>query len=422
MGGGIARPDHEVRKLNFWLLSLNLILRRLGWIFKTESVIMPGFLLNLTPSGAVRGILPLISNLARGIPQLLLAHAISARPVKKWIFTWVSLGLAVPWGFIASLIWLLPDRKAALLYGFLLAYGFNFVALGCVNLMGGTMQGKLIPAQMRGRLVGISSFLGCILASFAAYLLMPGWLRRGLIGYAFIFGTTSLFFTLSALVILPIDEWREKRVKRETGVLRFTLDSIKLIFKDGNFRRFMYAVWLLQTNSIIFPHYTAYGRTKLGVSAVSYMLFVVVQNLSNAFNSLLMGNLADRKGNRLALKLLMSMIASIPLITILLGSLPEGKGAELFFIVYICIGFTPMAQRLLVNYLLELSPMRQHPQYLGAMNLLRLLPIFLSPAVGWMIDLLSYEAAFLLTSGLTFYGAWMISRVDEPRLKGGGDG
>jgi len=327
----------------------------------------------------------------------------------------------MPWGVIASLVRFFPNRGTVLLYGFLLAYGFNFVALGCVNLMGGTMQGKLIPAQMRGKLVGISSFLGCIFASFAAYMLMPGWLRIGLNGYALIFGTTSVFFALSALVILPIDEWKEERVTRGIGTVHFAIDSMKLVVEDRNFRRFMYAVWLLQMNSIIFPHYTAYGRARLGVSAVSYMLFVVVQNLSNAFNSLFMGNLADRRGNRLALKLLMSMVACIPLVTILLGSLPDARGAKLFFLVYICIGFAPIAQRLLVNFLLELSPMHRHPQYLGAMNLLRLIPIFLSPAVGWMIDLFSYEAAFLLASGLIFCGAWMISRVDEPRLKSGGN-
>ncbi len=382
---------------------------------------MPGFLLNLTPSGAVRGILPLISNLARGLPQLLLAHLITGRQRKKWIFFWVSLGLAMPWGVIASLVRFFPNRGTVLLYGFLLAYGFNFVALGCVNLMGGTMQGKLIPAQMRGKLVGISSFLGCIFASFAAYMLMPGWLRIGLNGYALIFGTTSVFFALSALVILPIDEWKEERVTRGIGIVHFAVDSMKLVVEDRNFRRFMYAVWLLQMNSIIFPHYTAYGRARLGVSAVSYMLFVVVQNLSNAFNSLFMGNLADRRGNRLALKLLMSMVACIPLVTILLGSLPDARGVKLFFLVYICIGFAPIAQRLLVNFLLELSPMHRHPQYLGAMNLLRLIPIFLSPIVGWMIDLFSYEAVFLLASGLIFCGAWMISRVDEPRLKSGGN-
>ncbi|MCD6508278.1 hypothetical protein J7M22_16875 [Candidatus Poribacteria bacterium] len=36
-----------------------------------------------------------------------------------------------------------------------------------------------------------------------------------------------------------------------------------------------------------------------------------------------------------------------------------------------------------------------------------------------MIDLFSYEAVFLLASGLIFCGAWMISKVNEPRLREG---
>jgi MFS family permease len=393
---------------------------RIGWIFKTESVIMPGFLLNLTLSGAIRGILPLISNVARSIPQFFLAHLISFRPRKKWIFFCVSLGLATPWGVIALLVAFFSWRKDLLLYGFLLAYGFNFVALGCVNLLGGTMQGKLIPARMRGRLVGISSFLGGIVASLAAYLLMPIWLAKGLNGYAFIFGTTSLLFTASAIAILPIVEWREKRRSEGRGVIPFVAGSLRLITTDVNFRRFMYAIWLLQMNAIIFPHYTAYGRAKIGVAPVNYMLFVVVQNLSTAVNSLLMGNLADRRGNRLALKLLISFIGCIPLVTLGIGSLPNAMSAKLFFLVYICIGVTPVTMKLTVNFLLELSPMRRHPQYLGAMNLFRMIPILFSPLIGWMIDLFSYEAVFLLASALIFCGAWMISRVDEPRLRAEG--
>jgi len=37
----------------------------------------------------------------------------------------------MPWGVIASLVRFFPNRGTVLLCGFLLAYEFNFVALGC---------------------------------------------------------------------------------------------------------------------------------------------------------------------------------------------------------------------------------------------------------------------------------------------------
>ena len=404
---------------NFPLLSLNLILWRVGWIFKTESVIMPGFLLNLTGSGAVRGLLPLISNLCRSVPQFLLAHLISSKSVKKWVFFQVSLGLALPWAGMALALKLWPGRGDLLLILFLACYALNFTAMGCVTLLSGAMLGKLIRPERRGRLVGASSFVGCVSAAAAAYLLMPGWLERGLEGYALVFGATSFFFLLSALCIPPLEEHRGGEAKGG-GLVKFAAESLGALRSDVNFRRLICAVLLLQSNSIIFPHYTAYGREVLGVKQGSYVLLVIVQNLVNALNSLVMGAVADKRGNRAALRAAMSLVGLIPLVALTLGALPGDVGVKLFPLVYAFIGFAPITLRLTVNLALELSPPDKHPAYLGALNLLRITPIFAAPLAGWMIDLLSYEPVFLLASALIFAGVWMISRVEEPRFRSHG--
>lgn len=401
---------------NFLLLSLNLILWRVGWIFKTESVIMPGFLLNLTGSGAVRGFLPLISNLCRSVPQFLLAHLISSKRVKKWVFLWVSLGPALPWASMAVALKLWPEREALLLTLFLACYALNFTAMGCVTLLSGAMLGKLIKPERRGSLVGISSFIGCISAAVAAYMLMPGWLERGFEGYAFVFGATSLFFLLSALCIPPLEEPEGVEVEG-VSLPKFVAESFGALRSDPDFRRLICAALLLQVNSIIFPHYTAYGREVLGVRQGSYVLYLIVQNLTNAFNSLLMGAVADRRGNRAALKAAGSLRGLIPLVALILGSLPGDAGVRLFPLVYAFIGFAHITPRLMVNLILELTPPERHPAYLGAFNLLRIAPIFAAPLAGWMIDLLSYEPVFLLASALIFAGVWMISRVKEPRFR-----
>ena len=69
-----AAQPHEKR--NFIVFVVNQIFVRIGWIFKTETVVMPGFLDTHTPSGVIRGFLPLIARVGQSLPQFLVAHQV----------------------------------------------------------------------------------------------------------------------------------------------------------------------------------------------------------------------------------------------------------------------------------------------------------------------------------------------------------
>ena len=58
-------PSPTRERRNFWILALHQIVIRVGWIFKTETVIMPGFLDALDVSGAVRGCLPTLNRIGQ---------------------------------------------------------------------------------------------------------------------------------------------------------------------------------------------------------------------------------------------------------------------------------------------------------------------------------------------------------------------
>ena len=159
---------------NFFIFALNLILLRVGWIFKTETIIMPGFLYTLTDSSAIRGFLPLISRIGRSLPQFLIAHRITYFRRKKWAFFFAAILLCVPWGLLAMSLWLMPTVNPRLMTSiFISMYGFHWIANGVTLLLSGTLQGKLIVAQWRGRLLAVSSLIGCLLAICAVYFLLP---------------------------------------------------------------------------------------------------------------------------------------------------------------------------------------------------------------------------------------------------------
>jgi hypothetical protein len=71
--------------------------------------------------------------------------------------------------------------------------------------------------------------------------------------------------------------------------------------------------------------------------------------------------------------------------------------------------------RIITNYTLEISPVKQHPQYLGTLNVIQMLPLLVSPLIGWMIDRFSFQTVFSFCSMVIFVSALMTFRLEEPR-------
>jgi MFS family permease len=395
-----------------------MVAMRIGWIFKTESIIMPGFLDTLTGSGAVRGFLPLISRLGQSLPQFVIAHRVTHLPRKKWAFFKAAILLCVPWGLLSLVLWLSPGIHSYLMVGvFLAMYTFHWVVYGAYNLLNGTLQGKLIMAQRRGRLLAISTSLGCFLSILAAYFFIPKWLADGKENYSLVFGTTCLFFAMAAFAALMFQETEDSPDNDLNKFRQFAASSVAIIGNHANFRRFIFFISLYSVTRLLFPHYTVFGTRTMGIKSSVFVQWLIAQNSVHAIGSVIMGLLADKYGNRLILSLLTFIGGCVPLIAIGISKLPGDWGHQLYWIVFAFLGFSPVSMRITVNYTLEIAPTKRHPQYLGTLNVIQMLPLLTSPLIGWMIDRFSFQAVFIFGSILIFAGALLTFRLEEPRNK-----
>jgi MFS family permease len=407
-------PDEHSH--NFFAFVLNMVSMRIGWIFKTESIIMPGFLEMLTGSGAVRGFLPLISRLGQSLPQFVIAHRVTNLPIKKWAFFYAAILLCVPWGLLSLALWLIPGIHPYLMVGvFLAMYTFHWVVYGGNILLSGTLQGKLIEARRRGRLLAISSLLGCFLAILAVYFCMPKWLMDGGKGYALVFGATCLFFAVAAFTVLLFRETEDSPDNELNKFRQFASSSAALIVSQANFRRFILVVCLYSVTRLLFPHYTVFGMRTMGIKSSGFVQWLIAQNFIQAIGSVVMGLLADKYGNRIILLVLIFIGGCVPLIAIGISKLPGDLGYQFYWIVFAFIGFTPVSMRIITNYTLEISPVKRHPQYLGTLNVIQMLPLLTSPLIGWMIDRFSFQAVFIVCAMVIFVSGLMTFRLEEPR-------
>ncbi len=403
--------QHE--KYNFFVFVINQILVRVGWIFKTETVVMPGFLDTLTPSGAIRGLLPLISRVSQSLPQFLIAHQVTQMPRKKIIFILSAFGFALPWLLLSLVLGTTPWSGELMAGIFLGLYACHWLAYGCNNLSNGTLQGKLVHAEKRGRLLAYSNTIGCTLAIASVWFLMPRWLQDGNAQYVWIFATTGCFFAVAATGGLFFREPPEAYSGEEMSFLKFLSSGIMLLRYDREFRRLAVVISLYMVVMLLFPHYTVFGKRKLGIVSRNFVTLLIVQNSVNALGSFIMGNVADRYGNRIVLRLLIFIAGFVPLLATGISQLP--MGAHFYWIVYAFLGFTPVSGRITINYMLEIAPREKHPQYLGVLSLLQAIPLFGSPFLGLLIDLFSFERVFITASLMIFGAGWMTFRLAEPR-------
>ncbi len=427
--GWFASPQVESQEgRNLWLLAAHQIVYCVGWIFKTESVIMPAFLDAVAGpgSGWIRGLLPVINRFGQGVAQIFLADQLRTMRLKKRALAAFSALMALPLVAMAVLWTTRAGSGGPALAGLVMVCYFIFFILnGCYLLSFGTVQGKLIRPTHRGRLLRRSTFWGTLAATGFAWWLLPGWLEADASNgprFHAIFLWVAGCLCLSGGVALGIREPADCSTPTKTPPRGRNLpDTIRALRADPNLRRIGLVAMFLGTGMIVTPHYQALALGELQLPTANLMNFAITQNLTVGMLSLLVGPMADAWGNRLTLRILIFGSATAPALGATLALLPGSVSAGLSWLMFIPLGISPLLLPILTNYTLETCPPHRHPRYVSTVNVCVAVPFLFAPLAGWAIDRVGYAPVFglitllvLLSGGFTFW-------IAEPRRPGGVD-
>ncbi len=402
--------------LNFFVMNWHQILMRTGWIFKTESLVMPAVLDMVGGSAWLRGMLPMLNRFGQSVPPLLVANSIRNSPRKKYRLIVSSMTMGSVFCLL-SFLWQFRDlvSSATMIAVILVLYAIFFSSLGVNQLILSALIGKLIPVVQRGRLMQFSSVIGSLIAISCAWVLLNTWLTEQDPNFGAIFLFAGLLFVAAGAIAVFFKESKDLPPRQQLTLRTQLIESIQVMRHDKNFGVLAIAAALFGMMMTLFPHYQAVGRQRLNLGFDSLVPWIVAQNLGVAFFSLPAGWIADRYGNRLALKLLMGGLFLVPLASLFLSGLGS-TGAFWYFMVFAMLGLTPVAIRTFNNYTLELVNREQHPKYLSLLSLFIAGPAVLgSLIVGALIDRTGYEFAFILVSGLQFIGFGLCFLLNEPR-------
>jgi len=401
---------------NLIVLAAHHVVLRLAWIFKTETVLMPAFLDVIAGAGWIRGCLPVLNRIGQSVPPLLVSASLrNSRRKSYWVLA-STLTMSVMFGVLAVLCMSLGTREMPWLpMVFLGIYAIFFAATGINQMSFNTLQGKLIPAGRRGRLMSIAGMAGSIVAMTAAFFLLAPWLAMpDGSGFARIFGFTSAMFALSSLIVLFIREPADERGTAEAHPARLVRNVYRTLRENKSLRRTGMMAVLFMCSMLLFPHYQWLGREMLGASGADLMWWVVVQNGAVGLFSWLAGACGDRWGYRIVIRCEIFASACIPFVALGLayGLTPETR--SWYLITFFLLGLYPVSIKSLFNYVLELAHEEHHPHYLSTLSLCMAAPLAFSPLAGWLIDInpvavFSGIACIVLVSGL------MTFLIVEPR-------
>jgi hypothetical protein len=110
----------------------------------------------------------------------------------------------------------------------------------------------------------------------------------------------------------------------------------------------------------------------------------------------------------------MLIIAAMPPAAIAL-SYAGDWGRWLYPTIFFFLGMTPVGLKTLNNYTLEISPTSEHPKYLATIGLCMAAPLILSPLLGLLVEVTSFEVVFFGISAVIFLGWLLTLRLAEPR-------
>jgi MFS family permease len=390
--------------------------------FGSIHTVLPAFVATLTASTVAVGLMAAVEGVGQVLPQLFTAYLLEDRPRKKPYLLAIITIRWVSWLVLAYLTFAYATTHPELVFTVLiLLFGLFSVAGGMGMVVYADLFARAIPAERRGRFIGLRQLFGYLLAIGAGYVVKailddPQRFPYAT-NYALIFFLSAITllvgFTGFALIREPV--YPVKRTSQSLGDL--LRRAMGLARQNANFRRLLAAQGLTAAVMALAPFYVVYAREAVGVDVGMVGLYLAAQMAGGALSNLLWGWLADGFGNRAVI--IGTAIAGA--LAPALALLAPYTTPALFVLVFAFLGATISGMRLgYNNFVLEMASIELRPTCVALQNTL-LAPILLLPlVVGVLIQAWSFQA--LLVVGIMFMAVavWLGLRLLDPRQNADG--
>ena len=384
-----------------------------GTSFISTQTVLPALVNRLGGGNLAIGALAVITWVGLFLPQIFAARYAQTQ---RWKKTWaIRTGLVQRFVVLVTGIVILSfgnSHKLLTLSLFLILFGFYQILTGIATPFWFDMYAKLTPVGLRGRLSGLRTSLAGGGAFIGAFILT--WLLVNFefpLGYALAFFITFGLQFISIFLQFAIIEEHPSNVLPSQSHTNYFKQLRNVFLENIPFRNYIFVSIFLILATMPLSFFTVYGLRSFNTDESFVGQFTLIMVIGQGIGALIIGFVADRYGNKLALISASGTMLIASIFALLSPTI------EWFRMVFLFMGIN-LGSELMTrhNLALEYSPIEQRSTYIGLMNTI-LAPLYLSGLLGgWMSDMFGYQAVFSLGIIFSITGMiFLILLVHEPR-------
>jgi hypothetical protein len=388
------------------------------------TLVLAWFINALGAPNVLVGFLPAI--LAGGwfLPQMFVASRVRGLAHVKGWYRNVGIARAGFMGLLALLTVVFAGQTDLLLIVFFVLFTLYSFSAGVSGIPWYEMVNKAISPRRRGTFFGLRNFWGGLLALGVA--VPVGAIMSEGFGLVFPYNFALIFALTAAAVLLGVYFW--SAIHEPAAVQTAPRASVGQMFRRGldayrtdrDYRSFLVARVLISLATVADPFYVVYAKEVLGAPAATVGLYLGASSIASLVSNLFWSPLSDRASNRTVMTLTVLSTALVPLMAVAVSmfvGLVDGTFLfTSFTIVFVLGGLAVGASRIVNNnMLLTVAPPAELATYVGFLNTVLGVVIFVPVLGGLLTDLVGYEPLFLISVGLAGLALAAATRMSTRR-------
>lgn len=389
------------------------------------SLVLALFVKHLGGDNVLIGLLPSLVTGGWFLPQILVAGRVQGKTHMMDWYLRSGIVRIVILAVLTLVTILLANMPVLLLVVFFICYAIYAFAAGVSGIPWIEMVGKTIAPRRRGSFFGLRNFWGGLLALLVAAPvgLIVSEQFLGLTfpyNFALLFGTTTVVVALGVYFWVAVKEPAAIEIAPSISIRKLLRRGMEAYRTDSDYRSFMISRILLSLATVSDPFYVVYAQAHLGAPAGTVGLYLAALSVSSLLSNFIWSPLADRASNRTLMTLAVLASALVPVIAVLI-SLFIGMWDNVFLytsftLVFIMSGLALGASRIVNNNMvLTVAPPAERATYVGFLNAILGVVIFVPVLGGLIVDILGYIVIFVASVVLAALALLASTRMSTKR-------
>ena len=391
--------ESELRR-NFALGLIQGAFMRLSHTFIEGSTILAAFVLRLTNSNVMVGLISSMMPAGWMLPQLFISNLIEHKPYKKPFYI-LGYGIRLTaWCSILFFILIIGGSNFTILFaGFMLLYSISTFAMGISTIPYTDIVSKVIPPTKRPRFFSSRNFLGGIAGFLAGFLVKQILEKNGGIvfpnNYALLFGLSIIGNIIAFCCFVMIREPLEPVRKKRVSFIEHLKIGPMLLKTDRDYRILLITRVFMTIGFMSNPFYVPYALSELNVEESMIGLFISIGMFSGILSNIVWAHLAEKRGCRVVLMSCAFTAMLAPLVAASVKHIPIEFQIPTYFLVFAINRVVHSALMMAsTTYLLDIAPSEIRPTYIGFLNTVRFPLTFAPVLAGFLLKVISYQTLF----------------------------